>query len=321
LATKAVLDSIDLAPDVDAETRQRVRFFAKQFCDAMSPTNFAFLNPAVIEETMRTGGANLRRGAANVLEDLRENEGRPALVDKSAFEVGRNVATSQGQVVFRNELIELIQYTPTTPTVYQRPLLIVPPWINKFYILDLRPANSWVKYTVDNGIETFVISWRNPGPEFAEFTMDDYLERGPLAAARVVTQITGCADVNFIGYCLGGTLVAMLMAYLTRTGEKLANSATFFAALVDFAEAGDLRAFLSPAAIAHIEAKMQTQGVLDGAHMADTFSMMRANDLIWSVAVNRYLLGKDAPAFDLLFWNSDATRMPRAMHSYYLRNM
>ncbi len=321
LATKAVLDSVDLAPDVDAETRQRVRFFAKQFCDAMSPTNFAFLNPAVIEETVRTGGSNLQRGAANMLEDLRENEGRPALVDKSAFEVGRNVATSPGQVVFRNELIELIQYAPTTPTVYERPLLIVPPWINKFYILDLQPANSWVKYTVDNSFETFVISWRNPGPEFADLTMDDYLELGPLAAARVVTQITGCADVNFIGYCLGGTLVAMLLAYLTRTGEKLANAATFFAGLVDFAQAGDLRAFLSPGAIAHIEQKMQTQGVLDGAQMADTFSMMRANDLIWNVAVNRYLLGKDAPAFDLLFWNSDATRMPRAMHSYYLRNM
>jgi polyhydroxyalkanoate synthase len=321
LATRAVLDGIDEAPGVDADTRQRVRFFAKQFCDAMSPTNFAFLNPAVIEETARTGGENLRRGAENIAADLRENEGRPSLVDKSAFTVGKNVATTPGAVVYRNELIELIQYTPTTPRVYARPLLIVPPWINKFYILDLQPANSFIKYAVDSGLTTFVVSWRNPDASLAHLEMQDYMRLGPLTASRVVAGIAGSPDVNIIGYCIGGTLTSMLLAYLARTGEKLTHAATFFAALTDFEEAGDIRAFLSDEAIAHIEGEMREKGVLPGSHMADTFNMLRANDLIWNVAVNRYLLGKDAPQFDLLFWNADATRMPQAMHSYYLRNM
>jgi polyhydroxyalkanoate synthase len=321
LATKAVLDGIDAAPGVDEESRHRVKFFAKQFCDAMSPTNFAFLNPAVIEETVRTGGENFRKGLENVAEDLQKNGGRPALVDKSAFHVGENVAVTPGRVVYRNELIELIQYTPTTPKVYAKPLLIVPPWINKFYILDLQPKNSFIKYAVDNGITTFVISWRNPDASLADLDMADYMRLGPLTAARVVNKITGSEDANIIGYCIGGTLTSMLLAYLARTGEKLANSITYFAALVDFNEAGDVRAFLSDESVAHIEKEMQAKGVLPGSQMADTFNMLRANDLIWNVAVNRYLLGKDAPQFDLLFWNADATRMPRAMHSYYLRNM
>jgi polyhydroxyalkanoate synthase len=321
LATKAVLDGIEAAPDVDDQTRDRVRFFAKQFCDAMSPTNFAFLNPAVIEETVRSGGDNLRRGMANIADDLQHNEGRPALVDKSAFTVGKNVATSPGEVVYRNELIELIQYTPSTPRVYARPLVIVPPWINKFYILDLQPQNSFIKYAVDNGITTFVISWRNPQPSQANLAMADYLRLGPLTAARVANKITNSPEANLIGYCIGGTLTSMMLAYLARTGEKLISSVTFFAALVDFAQAGDLRAFLSDEAITHIEGEMKEKGVLAGSQMAATFNLLRANDLIWNVAVNRYLLGKDAPQFDLLYWNSDATRMPQAMHSYYLRNM
>jgi polyhydroxyalkanoate synthase len=321
LSTKAVLDGIDRAEGVDDETRARVRFFAKQFCDAMSPTNFAFLNPAVMEETKRTGGQNLQRGMENMLEDMRDNAGRPALVDKSAFTVGKNVAASSGAVVYRNELIELIQYTPSTPTVYARPLVIVPPWINKFYILDLQPSNSLIKYSVDSGFTTFVVSWRNPDASLADMDMSDYMRLGPVAAARVAMSIAGSDDVNMIGYCIGGTLTAMLLAYLARTNEKLINSVTFFAALTDFADAGDIRAFLSDEALAYIEAEMAEKGVLPGAQMADTFNMLRANDLIWNVAVNRYLLGKDAPAFDLLFWNADATRLPRAMHSYYLRNM
>jgi polyhydroxyalkanoate synthase len=321
LATKAVMDGIDNAAGIDEETRQRVRFFAKQFCDAMSPTNFAFMNPAVIEETVRTGGQNLQRGAEHALEDLRDNEGRPALVDKSAFEVGRNVATTPGTVIFRNELIELIQYTPSTPSVYAKPLLIVPPWINKFYILDLQPANSLIKYAVDSGMTTFVISWRNPDAALADLEMQDYLRLGPLTAARTACALAGSPDLNLVGYCIGGTLAGMLLSYLARTGERLVNGVTFFAALLDFAEAGDIRAFLSDEAVSYIEREMQEKGVLPGRQMADTFNMLRANDLIWNVAVNRYLLGKDAPAFDLLFWNSDATRLPRAMHSYYLRNM
>jgi polyhydroxyalkanoate synthase len=321
LATKAMLDGIDRAEGIDAETKARVKFFAKQFCDAMSPTNVPFLNPAVIEETLRTGGANLQRGAQNVAEDLAENNGRPALVDKTAFTVGENVATTKGAVVYRNDLIELIQYAPTTETVFARPLVITPPSINKFYILDLQPANSLIKFALDAGLQTFVVSWRNPDASYARVGWEDYIELGPLTAARVSSGITGSPDVNAIGYCIGGTMVAELLAYLARTGETLMNAVTFLAALTDFADAGDLRAFLSDDAIAYLEKKMDEEGFFDSGEMADTFNMLRANDLIWNVAVNRYLLGKNAPAFDLLYWNSDATRLPAAMHKYYLRHM
>jgi len=321
LATRAVLESIDRAPDVDPETRARVKFFAKQFCDAMSPTNFPFMNPAVIEETLKTGGRNLQKGAQHVLDDLRDNDGRPALVDKSAFSVGVNVATSPGSVVFRNELIEVIQYAPSTETVHARPLLIVPPWINKFYILDLQPANSLIKYAVDAGMQTFVISWRNPDESLGHLSFEDYLRLGPLAAAEAVRSIAGSADVNQIGYCIGGTLTAMELAYLAKTDPSLVNAVTFFAALTDFTDAGDIKNFLGPDARAFVEGRMEERGVFPASDMADTFNLLRANDLIWNVAVNRYLLGKDAPAFDLLYWNSDATRMPAKMHRYYLTNM
>ncbi len=321
LATRAVLESIDRAEGVDDATRRRVRFFAKQFCDAMSPTNVPWFNPDVLEETVRSGGANFARGMRNVLEDARQNAGRPALVDESAFEVGKNVATTPGAVVFRNELIELIQYAPTQPELYARPLVIVPPWINKFYILDLQPANSFVKYAVDAGRNTFVVSWRNPDASLAGLTWSDYVRLGPLAAFRVATEIAGAQQVDAIGYCIGGTLLATTLAYLARTESTIVNTATFFAALIDFADPGEIMAFLSAEALAHIDAKMNDAGVLSGREMADAFSMLRANDLIWGVAVNRYLLGRDAPAFDLLYWNSDATRIPRAAHSYYLRRM
>ncbi len=320
LASKTLLESIDKAPDIDDETRLRVRFFAKVFVDAMSPTNVAFLNPAVIEETFRTGGANLVRGAQNVLEDREKNNGRAALVDKSAFELGKNVAISKGNVVFRNELIELIEYTPSTEQTYERPILLIPAYINKFYILDLQPANSFVKYCVDSGLHTFIISWRNPGADLAHLSMEDYVELGALTAARVVKKISGTADINVIGYCIGGTLTAMTLAYLARTGEQLAVSATFFATMTDFAHAGDLRAFLSDEAIALVEKKMATRGYLEGEEMADTFNLLRSTDLIWNPSINRYLMGKDAPAFDLLYWNADATRLPRTMQNYYLRN-
>jgi len=321
LSSKAVLDAIDQAEGIDEATRRRVRFFAKQFTDAMSPTNVPWFNPDVLEETLRTGGANFRRGMENVIEDARDNAGRPALVDESAFAVGKNVATTAGKVVYRNALIELIQYAPTQARVYARPLIIVPPWINKFYILDLQPANSFVKYATDAGRNTFVVSWRNPDASLADMTWADYLELGPIAAATVAAEIAGSADVDAIGYCIGGTLLATALAYLARTETKLVNSATFFAALVDFSDPGEVMAFLTEEALESIEQRMNEAGVLGGREMGDTFNMLRANDLIWGVAVNRYLLGKDAPAFDLLYWNSDATRIPRATHSYYLRQM
>jgi polyhydroxyalkanoate synthase len=321
LASQAMLDGIDRAEGVDPETKARVKFFAKQFCDALSPTNLPFLNPAVIEETLKTGGRNLQKGAQNALDDLRENDGRPALVDKSAFEVGRNVATSKGEVVFRNALIELIQYAPTTETVYERPLLIVPPWINKFYILDLQPANSLIKFATDGGIQTFVVSWRNPDASLGHLTFEDYLRLGALAAGDATRRIAGASSVNQIGYCIGGTLTAMELAYLAKTDPSIVNAVTFFAALTDFTNAGDLKNFLGPEARAFLERKVEEAGVLAASDMADAFNLLRSNDLIWNVAVNRYLLGRDAPAFDLLYWNSDATRLPGAMHRYYVRNM
>jgi polyhydroxyalkanoate synthase len=321
LASKAALDAVDAAEGIDEHTRRRVKFFTRQFVDALSPTNVPWFNPDVFEATLRTGGANLQHGLENITADRETNEGRPALVDTTAFHVGKNVATTPGKVVFRNELIELIQYEATQERVYARPLVIVPPWINKFYILDLQPANSFVKYATDAGRNTFVVSWRNPTAEMRDLTMADYLRLGPLTAAEVAAEIAGAEQVDAIGYCVGGTLLAMLLAYLARTGSNLIATATFFAALVDFADPGDVQAFISEESLAFIEERMNEQGFLSGREMADTFNLLRSNDLVWQVAVNRYLLGKDAPAFDLLYWNNDATRIPAALHSYYLRQM
>ncbi len=324
LVTQAFLTAID-ATDVDERTKRRAKFFAKQFCDMMSPSNMAFLNPDVIEETLRSGGENLVKGWKNAAEDLTNNEGRVALVDTDAFEVGRNVGTTKGKVVFRNDMMELIQYDATTEKVHERPLIVAPPWINKYYILDLQTKNSFVGHATNAGFQTFVISWRNPDASMADVTMRDYVLRGGLEAARVAGEIAGTRDVTMNGYCLGGTLLSMLLAYLaakpaSKDDPKVA-AATFMASLVDFREPGEIVNFLGEDALEHIESKMNERGYLEGREMADTFNMLRSNDLIWTPAVNRYLLGKDAPAFDLLYWNNDATRMPATMHSYYLRHM
>ncbi|MDB5092578.1 MAG: phbC, partial [Candidatus Eremiobacteraeota bacterium] len=321
LSSRAVLDTVDRAEGLDPQTRQRLKFFTRQFVDAMSPTNVPWLNPDVLAATLQTGGANLQQGLQHVAADREANDGRPALVDATAFEVGRNVATTAGSVVFRNELIELIQYAPTQSEVYARPLVIVPPWINKFYVLDLQPANSFVKYATDAGRNTFVLSWRNPTAEMRDFTMADYLRLGPLTAARVAAEIAGTDQVDAVGYCIGGTLLSMALAYQERSGTKPIATATFFAALVDFADPGDVQAFISEESLSFMEERMNEQGYLSGREMADSFNLLRSNDLIWQVAVNRYLLGKEAPAFDLLYWNADATRIPAALHSYYLRQM
>jgi polyhydroxyalkanoate synthase subunit PhaC len=321
LATKALLDTIDATPGLDEPDRRRIRFFAKQFCDALSPTNFPFLNPQVIAETLRTGGENFRRGAENVARDLHENEGRVSLVDESAFSVGTNIAMTRGKVVYRNELIELIQYAPTTNDVFARPLVIVPPWINKYYVLDLQPSNSFIKYAVDAGRTTFVISWRNPGAELRDRGIADYLRQGPLTAVRVAAEIAGSDDADAVGYCIGGTILGIALAYLAQLGESPIHTATFFATLLDFTDPGEIVAFLGDRGLATIDARMAEQGYLSGREMADTFQMLRANDLIWSVAVNRYMLGKDAPAFDLLYWNNDATRVPEALHRWTLHEL
>ncbi|MBI3113477.1 MAG: class I poly(R)-hydroxyalkanoic acid synthase, partial [Rhodospirillales bacterium] len=306
---------------------QKVDFYTRQFVEALSPSNFVVTNPEVLRATVETGGENLINGLKNLLADLERGKGRLAIkmTDTEAFEVGRNVAVAKGKVVFRNDLIELLQYDPTTKTVAERPLLIMPPWINKYYILDLRPENSFIQWAVDQGHTVFVISWVNPDARLADKTFDDYMVEGPLKALDAIHDATGEAKVNVVGYCLGGTLLACTLAWMAAKGagkrdDRIA-SATFFTSLVDFKNAGELAVFIDEKQLASIENKMQERGYLEGAEMASTFNMMRGNDLIWSFVVNNYLLGKDPFPFDLLYWNADATRMPAAMHSFYLRKM
>ncbi len=308
---------------LDKKTKQKVEFFTKQYADALSPTNFVMTNPEVLQTTIESRGENLVNGLRNLLEDLERGDGKLAIkmTDTDAFEVGKNVATTPGKVVFRNDLMELIQYTPTTEKVSKTPLLICPPWINKFYILDLREKNSFIKWAVEQGNTVFVISWVNPDRKLAMKTFEDYMLEGPLAAIDAIKQATGEAEVNAVGYCIGGTLLATTLAYMAAKKMKGVKSATFFTTMVDFEEAGDLGVFIDDTSLQNLEDKMNERGFLEGSEMANTFNMMKANDLVWSFVVNNYLLGKDPFPFDLLFWNSDSTRMPAAMHSFYLRNM
>ena len=307
----------------DVEDAKKVDFYTRQFIDALSPSNFALTNPEVLRATAESGGENLLKGLSNLLDDLERGKGRLAIsmTDRSAFKVGGNLATTPGKVVFENDLMQLIQYTPTTETVAERPVLIIPPWINKFYILDLQAKNSLIKWMVDQGQSVFVISWVNPDEKLAAKTFEDYLIEGPLAALDAIAATTGAKDVNAVGYCIGGTLLASLLAAMAATKDTRVASATFLTTLVDFTEAGELSVFIDEQQIQALEAKMAKTGYLEGADMATTFNMLRANDLIWSFVVNNYLLGKDPFPFDLLYWNSDSTRMPAAMHSFYLRNM
>ena len=308
---------------LDDQTAKKVDFYTRQFVDAMAPSNFIMTNPEVLRSTLESGGENLVKGLQNLLDDLDRGKGRLniKMTDHEAFEVGRNLAVTPGKVVFRNDLIELIQYTPTTEQVHKRPLLIIPPWINKYYILDLREKNSFVKWAVAEGFTVFVISWVNPDAELARKSFEDYMLEGPLAALDAVQAATGERDVNAVGYCLGGTLLACTLAVMAVKKDTRVKSATFFTTMTDFTEAGELGVFIDEEQLASIEEKMHERGYLEGREMAGTFNMLRANDLIWSFVVNNYLLGKDPFPFDLLYWNSDSTRMPAAMHSYYLRTM
>ena len=312
---------------LDDKTAAKVEFYTRQFADAMSPSNFAVTNPEVLRATSETGGENLVRGLQNLLDDMERSDGqlRISMTDEEAFEVGSNIAVTPGQVVFRNDLIELIQYAPTTQAVAKRPLLIVPPWINKFYILDLKPENSFIRWAVDQGQTVFVISWINPGADLRDKNFEDYMIEGPLAAVDAIRDATGEASVNAIGYCIGGTLLGATLAYVEAEPrgawkDRIA-SATFFTTMLDFAEAGELGVFIDEQQVADLEARMKERGYLEGREMAQTFNMMRANDLIWSFVINNYLLGKEPFPFDLLYWNGDSTRMPCAMHSFYLRKM
>ena len=401
LASKFMLSTVRETEGLDAHTAHKVDFYTRQFIDALAPTNFAMTNPEVARRTVETGGENLVQGLSNMLEDLERGQGqlRVRMTDLEKFKLGENVAVTPGKVVFENDLIQLLQYVPTTQTVRKRPLLIIPPWINKYYILDLRPKNSFIKWAVDQGHTVFVISWVNPDERLAEKSMDDYLLEGPIAALDAIEKATGESRVNAIGYCLGGTLLAATLAYLKardavdpadpadaasaaemvepsmasdtaqgaeagETGEGTAEedanvkagpkgngateatgesasatavadrttagacerrpvieSATFFTTMVDFEEPGELGVFIDEEQLSLVEESMKEKGYFDGAKMAQAFNLLRANDLIWSFVINNYLMGKDPFPFDLLYWNSDSTRMPRAMHSAYLRDM
>jgi polyhydroxyalkanoate synthase len=308
---------------LDEKTAKKVDFYTRQFVDAMAPSNFVLTNPEVLRATIESGGENLVNGLKHVLDDLERGKGRLMIkmTDMEAFKVGENIAVTPGKVVYQNDLMQLIQYAPTTETVKRRPLLIIPPWINKFYILDLRPGNSFIKWAVDQGHTVFVISWVNPDEHLAQKGFDDYMLEGPLAALDAMEQATGEREANVIGYCLGGTLLAANLAYMAVRGDDRFKSATYFVALTDFAEPGELSVFIDEDQLHSLEERMRSHGYLEGADMATTFNMLRANDLIWSFVVNNYLLGKEPFPFDLLYWNGDSTRMPAAMHSFYLRNM
>ena len=388
LASKFMLSTVRETEGLDAHTAHKVDFYTRQFVDALSPTNFAMTNPEVARRTVETGGENLVQGLSNMLEDLERGQGRlrVRMTDPEKFRLGENVAVTPGKVVFENDLMQLLQYAPATETVRKRPLLIIPPWINKYYILDLRPKNSFIRWAVEQGHTVFVISWVNPDERLAAKTMSDYLLEGPVAALEAIGKATGERRVNALGYCLGGTLLAATLAYLKAgdaadasvpgpaagaaaagTASKSAadtdaaratenadaeagearsaaeavesaalqesaapsdagrrpsiESATFFTTMVDFAEPGELGVFIDEEQLALVEESMQDKGYFDGAKMAEAFNLLRANDLIWSFVINNYLMGKDPFPFDLLYWNSDSTRMPRAMHSAYLRDM
>lgn len=311
------------AEGLDEHTSERVKFFTERMLDAMSPTNFALTNPAVIEKIRETKGANLVHGLKNMLEDLEAGKGqlKIRMTDASAFELGKNVAATPGKVVFQNRMFQLLEYTPTTEQVLKRPLLIVPPWINKFYIMDLQPKNSLLKWLVDQGHTVYVISWVNPDETYAETGFEDYITDGVLKALDAIQYDTGESEINAIGYCIGGTLLASSLAYMKATGDTRIKSATFFTTMLNFANPGELGLFIDDEQIKGLEGKMQETGYLDGSTMAGTFNLLRANDLIWSFYINNYLLGNDPRPFDLLYWNSDSTRMPAKMHSWYLRNL
>lgn len=308
---------------IDEQDRRKVDFYTRVLVDAFSPTNFLFTNPKVLQATIDSGGRNLLDGFRNFVGDLERGRGNLSIsmTDTEAFELGKNIATTPGKVVYQNEMMQLIQYDPTTPTVQQRPLLIVPPWINKFYVLDLRAKNSLIKWCVDQGLTVFVISWVNPGAELAHKRFDDYMLEGPLAALDAIKLATGEDKVAIAGYCIGGTLTASTLAYMAAKRDKRIVAATYFVTLTDFREVGDIRVFIDDRQLELLESHMAERGYLEGRHMANVFNLMRDNDLIWSFMVNNYLLGKEPAPFDLLYWNSDSTRMPAMMHSAYLRQM
>jgi len=315
-------DLVESAEGLDENARQKARFYVRQLSEALSPSNFIFTNPQLLRETLESDGDNLVRGMQMLTEDLIAGKGELKLrqSDHSKFELGRNIATTPGKVVARNDLAEIIQYEPSTETVSRRPLMIVPPWINKFYVLDLNPERSFIRWAIDQGHTVFVISWVNPDERHAAYGWDEYVRDGIEFALDTITRQTGERQVNAIGYCVGGTLLAAALALMAQEQDDRITSATFFASQVDFTFAGDLKVFVDEGQIAALEKAMQERGFLEGNRMASAFNMLRARDLIWSYVVNNYLRGREPLPFDLLYWNADATRLTAANHSYYLRN-
>lgn len=317
-------DTVKQVKGLDRHSAHKLNFFTRQFIDAMSPSNFAITNPEVMRTTIESNGDNVVSGLSKLLEDLEAGAGKLKIrmSDDKAFTFGKDIAATPGKVVFQNDLMQLIQFAPQTKKVYATPILITPAWINKYYVLDLRPENSLINWLTKKGHTVFVISWVNPDEHLGRKRFDDYLIEGPLAALDVVEAITGTKKTSLVGYCLGGTLTAITLSYLRyKNKANRIASATYLTTMVDFTEAGDMSVFIDDMQLESLEERMSEQGFLDSTDMATTFNMLRSNDLIWSFVVNNYLLGKNPFPFDLLYWNSDSTRMPATMHAFYLRNM
>ena len=316
----SVVDDVD---GLDENTARKARFYTRQFIDAMSPTNFFLTNPEVLEATLESKGDNLLKGMQNFIDDFDAEAGqlRIKMTDDQAFELGRNVAVTPGKVVFQNDLFQLLQYNPATEQSFRQPLLIIPPWINKFYVLDLQPQNSLIKWMVDQGHTVFVVSWVNPDERLGHMDFENYVTEGAIAAIDAVEKVTGESRINLVGYCIGGTLLAAALAYMRAKDDTRAASATFFVSLIDFSIPGGLGVFIDEQQLENLEKTMNERGYHDGKEMAATFNMLRSNDLIWSFYVRNYLLGKEPFPFDLLYWNADSTRLPAKMHSTYLRTM
>jgi poly[(R)-3-hydroxyalkanoate] polymerase subunit PhaC len=318
LLASRYLEELVEGAELDAQAKERARFAVRQWIDAMCPANFAATNPEAMQQALESRGESLTRGLANLMGDVQK--GRISQTDEGAFEVGRNLAVTPGHVVFENELIQLIQYAPTTARVAAHPLVIVPPCINKYYILDLQPENSFVAHAVASGNTVFMLSWRNAGPEIGHLTWDDYLEKGVFTAARAAREICGSDRVNALGFCIGGTLLGAALAVLAAKGDDTVASVTLLTTMLDFTEAGQLGVFVDEASVQAREAAIGERGILPGSDLAFVFSSLRANDLVWPYVVNNYLLGDRPAAFDLLFWNSDSANLPGPMYCYYVRN-
>lgn len=323
LACKHLMNLLETLDSTDQTNLKRLQFFTKQYLDALAPTNFVHTNPQILADTLESNGKNLLQGLHNLLTDLENGTSQMfiQMSDTTQYKVGENLAITPGKVIFRNSMMELIQYTPQTKEVYSIPLLIIPPWINKYYILDLSPKNSLVRWLVSQGITVFMISWVNPDEHYAEKSLFDYVQDGPKTAIAIMQEKLNVPQVNVLGFCIAGTLLAMLLAYNKAQQDNSIRSATFLASLIDFSDPGDISVFIDETQIQQIEREMHNKGFLPGEYMASSFNSLRANDLIWSFYIKNYLRGKNPVPFDILFWNADYTNMPATMHSQYLRWM